>query len=116
MDEEVHAVFFCNPELGKFNSAGMSFRPAIHSWSSLERRAQKFFLRFNMHKDFRDLSQSLNHANNKRVAVFQFLHKTEKAGTVCRGFSNPFIPNRVLYPVLNGVCSLEHYRALSFRS
>jgi hypothetical protein len=31
MDEEVHSVFFCNPELGKFNSAGISFRPAIHS-------------------------------------------------------------------------------------
>jgi hypothetical protein len=31
MDEEVHSVFFCNPELGKFNSAGMSFGPVIQS-------------------------------------------------------------------------------------
>lgn len=31
MDEEVHRVFFCNTELGEFNSAEMRFRQAIRS-------------------------------------------------------------------------------------
>src|SRR5271170_563150 len=29
MDEDVHRVFFCNTELGEFNSSEMRFRPAI---------------------------------------------------------------------------------------
>ena len=31
MDEDVHRVFFCNTELGEFNSAEMRFRPAIRT-------------------------------------------------------------------------------------
>jgi hypothetical protein len=31
MDEDVHWVFFCNTELGEFNSSDMRFRPAIRS-------------------------------------------------------------------------------------
>ena len=29
MDVEVHRVFFCNTELGEFNSSEMRFRPAF---------------------------------------------------------------------------------------
>lgn len=29
MDEDVHRVFFCNTELGEFNSSEMRFRPAF---------------------------------------------------------------------------------------
>jgi hypothetical protein len=31
MDEDVHRVFFCNTELGEFNSSEMRFRPAIRA-------------------------------------------------------------------------------------
>jgi hypothetical protein len=31
MDEDVHRVFFCNTELGEFNSSEMRFRPALRS-------------------------------------------------------------------------------------
>ena len=31
MDEEVHRVFFCNPELGQFNSEEMRFRPVLRT-------------------------------------------------------------------------------------
>ena len=31
MDEDVHRIFFCNTELGEFNSAEMRFRPAIRT-------------------------------------------------------------------------------------
>jgi hypothetical protein len=29
MDEDVHRVFFCNTELGEFDSSEMRFRPAL---------------------------------------------------------------------------------------
>jgi hypothetical protein len=31
MDEDVHRVFFCNTELGEFNSSEMRFRPALRA-------------------------------------------------------------------------------------
>jgi hypothetical protein len=31
MDEEVHRVFFCNTELGEFNSEEMRFRPVLRT-------------------------------------------------------------------------------------
>jgi hypothetical protein len=31
MDEEVHRVFFCNTELGEFNTSEMRFRPAVRA-------------------------------------------------------------------------------------
>jgi hypothetical protein len=31
LDEDVHRAFFCNTELGEFNSSDMRFRPCIAS-------------------------------------------------------------------------------------
>ena len=31
MDEDMHRVFFCNTELGEFNSSEMRFRPALRA-------------------------------------------------------------------------------------
>jgi len=31
MDEDIHRVFFCNTELGEFNSSEMRFRPALRA-------------------------------------------------------------------------------------
>jgi hypothetical protein len=31
MDEDVHRVFFCNTELGEFNSEEMRFRPVLRT-------------------------------------------------------------------------------------
>jgi hypothetical protein len=32
MNDDVHRVFFCNTELGEFNTSEMRFRPVLRTW------------------------------------------------------------------------------------